>query len=200
MNSCSTPFVPAAVLVAAVLIHLPIRAAPESAKPPDAAAETSRSLYQLESSVISAGGALGTTPQHQLNGSVGQPAPIGAGSNVAYLLYAGFWYLVAVPDSPTATSDLLPLVNQLDQNVPNPFNPQTTISFQVAQPDVVHLEVFDLAGRRVRTLVHEMRPPGRHDVVWDGKDDGARQLPSNLYLLRLQIGRFEATRKMLLLK
>ncbi len=88
----------------------------------------------------------------------------------------------------------------LDQNFPNPFNPTTTIAFHLPHVSRITLHVFDVTGRRVRTLVNGKLPAGAHRVVWDGTDDGGRAVAGGVYFYRLQAGDFVATRKMLLIK
>jgi hypothetical protein len=88
-------------------------------------------------------------------------------------------------------------------NHPNPFNPYTTIEFSVVvglAPTHVLLEVFNIRGQRVRTLISEYMPSGNHSVVWDGRDDSGRPVGSGVYLYRLQAGEISETRRMLLLK
>lgn len=88
----------------------------------------------------------------------------------------------------------------LHQNVPNPFNPTTVISFEVPATSLVDLGVFDLSGRRIRTLRHGTVEAGLVSVVWDGRDDAQRPVASGVYFYRLSDGRQVTTRKMLLLK
>lgn len=76
----------------------------------------------------------------------------------------------------------------LNPAVPNPFNPSTTVSFDLPEAGLVRLSVFDVAGRLVRTLVDEMVPHGRHEAVWDGRDASGREVASGSYLARLQFG------------
>jgi hypothetical protein len=83
---------------------------------------------------------------------------------------------------------------------PNPFNPSTTISFSVSQEGPVALEVFDLAGRHVQTLVSAVVSAGEHSVQWHGRDDTAAQVASGVYLYRLKAGDFVQTKRMVLLK
>ncbi|RMI04697.1 MAG: T9SS C-terminal target domain-containing protein, partial [Calditrichaeota bacterium] len=83
---------------------------------------------------------------------------------------------------------------------PNPFNPTTTIAFHLPHVSRITLHVFDVTGRRVRTLVNGKLPAGAHRVVWDGTDDGGRAVAGGVYFYRLQAGDFVATRKMLLIK
>ena len=83
---------------------------------------------------------------------------------------------------------------------PNPFNPRTTISFDLARAGRVHLDCFDPAGRRVRSLLDVDLPPGQHRVPWDGKDDGGRSLASGVYFLRLTTPAGMETGRVLLIK
>ena len=88
----------------------------------------------------------------------------------------------------------------LSQNYPNPFNPTTRIEFTLAKSDLVSLEVYDLLGRKVRTLVSEYLSPGYKSVTWDGKNDEGGQVASGVYLYRMRAGELSQTKKMLLLK
>lgn len=69
--------------------------------------------------------------------------------------------------------------------VPNPFNPRTEISFTLSDRQDVRLEIYDLAGRRVLTLVDGTMPAGEHAVPWLGRDTGGRAVPSGAYVARL---------------
>ncbi len=71
---------------------------------------------------------------------------------------------------------------------PNPFNPRTTISYDLPEAGPVRLCVYDLAGRLLRTLVDEIRAQGSHDAVWDGRDASGRDVGSGTYLARLEFG------------
>jgi hypothetical protein len=88
----------------------------------------------------------------------------------------------------------------LERNVPNPFNPATTIGFSLAERSAVSLEVFDVSGRLVRTLVAAALPAGRHERVWDGRDDRGAPVGSGVYICRLRAGGRQQTGKLLLLK
>ena len=88
----------------------------------------------------------------------------------------------------------------LQPNFPNPFNPSTTIRYQLAEDGPVRLEVFDILGQKVRTLVADLQTAGFHRVVWDSRDDAQRQVAAGVYFYRLQAGEFTQVRKLLLLK
>jgi hypothetical protein len=89
----------------------------------------------------------------------------------------------------------------LKQNSPNPFNPVTTIEFEVRTPGAVQLRIYDARGQVVRTLLdREYATPRPDQVRWDGRDDAGQVVPSGMYFYKLFAGTDTATRKMLLLK
>jgi hypothetical protein len=90
--------------------------------------------------------------------------------------------------------------NTLKKNYPNPFNPETTIEFSLARSEKVQLAVYNIKGQRVKTLYDGYRSAGDHQVVWNGRDERGRELPSGVYLYRLVTDKEEITRKMMILK
>jgi hypothetical protein len=84
--------------------------------------------------------------------------------------------------------------------VPNPFNPSTTIRFVVEEAGFTQLAVYDVLGRRVRTLVSGVVPAGEHEVVWSGRDDSGGRVASGVYLCHMRSNGFVDTRKVVLLK
>ncbi|MFH1844046.1 MAG: FlgD immunoglobulin-like domain containing protein, partial [bacterium] len=95
---------------------------------------------------------------------------------------------------------LRPVVFRLHACYPNPFNPLTTIRFDLPRAEQVELTVYDLGGRLVRTVVDESLPVGFHEAVWDGRDNHGRITASGVYLYRIEAGDFRQSRRMLLLK
>jgi len=85
-------------------------------------------------------------------------------------------------------------------NHPNPFNPSTTISFSLSAPEHVSLAVYDITGRKVRTLVSGPMSAGAHSVVWNGRDSTGNAVASGPYFSRLSINSRVETRKMLLMR
>lgn len=93
----------------------------------------------------------------------------------------------------------------LYQNRPNPFNPVTTIDFYIdgqsaSGYEFVKLEIFNILGQAVKTLIDEPLPPGLHSVVWDGTDDKNARVATGVYLYRLKLDDASQTKKMVLLK
>ena len=95
---------------------------------------------------------------------------------------------------------MVPGLVRLHPPYPNPFNPMTTLAFDLGEPGHAQLAVFDLAGRRVTTVVDADLPAGRHDYTWLGRDDGGRAVPSGTYHVRLLAGGQTQTRKLSLIK
>ncbi len=87
----------------------------------------------------------------------------------------------------------------LSQNHPNPFNQATTLQYGLSEPAEVVLEIYDLLGRQVKTLVRRVEEAGFKSVVWDGTDEFGRPVSAGVYLYRIQAGDFVQTRKMVLL-
>jgi len=88
----------------------------------------------------------------------------------------------------------------LEQNVPNPLNPETLIAFSLPRPGFFSLEIIDLRGRVVRTLLAESRNEGRHEAVWDGRDGQGNQSSSGVYFYRLTTAEGVVSRKLTLVK
>lgn len=117
------------------------------------------------------------------------------------------WWLTASltgwSSSPATGSGDLPLPSAssiLDQNYPNPFNPSTMIAFDLDNAGHAKLDVFDAAGRFVKTLVDETLPAARHEVNWNGKDASGRSVASGVYFYSITSGGLRETKKMILLR
>ncbi|UCE65357.1 MAG: T9SS type A sorting domain-containing protein [Candidatus Zixiibacteriota bacterium] len=95
---------------------------------------------------------------------------------------------------------LLPREITLYQNYPNPFNAGTIIRFDVEDESRISINVYDLLGRRVSSIVDGYYRPGTHEISWDGLSRSGKELPTGIYLYKLKSDTFEQTRKMILLK
>ncbi|MCP4582622.1 MAG: T9SS type A sorting domain-containing protein [candidate division Zixibacteria bacterium] len=91
--------------------------------------------------------------------------------------------------------DILPTTFHLYQNYPNPFNASTTISYDIPRSSDVTIEIYDILGRRIETLIFQNQPAGSHSLIWH-----ARDLTSGIYFYRIQAGSYLESRKMLLIK
>lgn len=94
----------------------------------------------------------------------------------------------------------LPEKYDLSQNYPNPFNPSTQIRFALPSSGFVTLQVFDVLGRLVRTLISTNYRAGNYSVIWDGKNSDGRNVSTGVYLYRVSVNNYVATKKMILLK
>jgi hypothetical protein len=88
----------------------------------------------------------------------------------------------------------------LGQNYPNPFNPQTRISFYLRQPGEVSIKVYNILGQEVRDLVDGYYQNGEHKIVWDGKDDGGREVAAGIYFYQIKTENYTQAKKMALLR
>lgn len=84
---------------------------------------------------------------------------------------------------------------KLFDNYPNPFNPRTKITYSIKEEGLVTLKIYDVLGKEIATLVNENKPSGNYEAEFD-----ASQLPSGIYIYKLQAGSFISSKKMLLLK
>jgi hypothetical protein len=100
----------------------------------------------------------------------------------------------------TPVGDEVPTVTALSNAYPNPFNPQTTIVFALADPQRTELAIYDLQGSLVRTLVSESLNSGRHEIVWNGKNNQGQQVASGVYMARLRAGKVSQMKKLVLVK
>jgi hypothetical protein len=92
------------------------------------------------------------------------------------------------------------LTTRLEGNYPNPFNPSTTIRYSLKEAGPVSIEIYNLKGQLVRTLVNEVKESGSHSAIWNGLDQNNRTVSSGVYLFRMKSGKYSNTRKMIMLK
>lgn len=164
----------------------------------DAYAQVLRMGSVGASSGIAAGEKFG---MRSLSGQAAAGIPV----NGKYRHGVGFWFADPEIRIPNSTEDEeppdgIPARFELHSNYPNPFNPSTTIEFDVAAATHVRLEIFNILGQRVSLLVNELKASGRHKVVWNARDDGGSAVSSGVYLYRISADRFVKTRTMTLVK
>ena len=89
---------------------------------------------------------------------------------------------------------------KLHQAYPNPFNPTTTLKYEMGSAGPVSIDVFDVNGRKIRSLYNGIQIPGQHEIRWDAKDDHGRSMSSGVYLFKVNVNGKQQTAKSLLLK
>lgn len=144
--------------------------------------------------VVGSGGGKSANTNYQLMHTIGQPV-IDVISNTAYSDEQGFWYSPWSFVTGVEDEALTPKVYRLDQNFPNPFNPVTTIGFALVEPSHVRLQVYDVSGKLVMTVIDREMDAGSHTIRLKAKD-----LASGVYFYRLIAGRFVKTKKMIVLR
>lgn len=121
-----------------------------------------------------------------------------------------FWYKIEEVSltgqsqflGPINVEAALPLPEQfsVSRNYPNPFNPETTVHYELPEDGVVSVRVFDLMGREVKMLADGYMTAGRYDAKWDGTNHFGNAVSSGMYFVRVQAGEFSAVRKMTLMR
>ena len=96
--------------------------------------------------------------------------------------------------------ETLPKSFAVSPNYPNPFNPTTTIRYQLPQAAEVNLVIYNILGQQVRTLVNTHREAGYHQAVWDGRNDAGVPAGSGVYIYIFRAVDFQEVRKMILMK
>lgn len=135
----------------------------------------------------------------------------GVGSIAAYADGGGGWKLQGyrVGDSEWGDysiivsadeSDLIIPDNYYLYNYPNPFNPSTTIRYEIPEQSVITLSIYDIQGRNIQTLVSESKPAGHYEAQWNGIDESGKQVAAGMYFARLQVGDYASTIKMVNLR
>ena len=96
--------------------------------------------------------------------------------------------------------ETLPLRYALEQNYPNPFNPYTTIKYEIPHDGRVNIDVFNILGQKVTTLVDENKIAGHHTILWNGLNSAGRAVASGVYFYRLKSRDYSDIKKMTMLK
>ncbi|MEE9555320.1 MAG: T9SS type A sorting domain-containing protein [candidate division Zixibacteria bacterium] len=121
------------------------------------------------------------------------------GSDVAYVTKADtchYAFSLKRPDPDTP----VPFTYSLSQNYPNPFNANTQISFSIAEPGYTVMEIYDVLGRKITTLLSESMPAGNHVVLWNGTNLAGSQVAGGVYFYVIKANEYKDSRKMLYLK
>ena len=121
-----------------------------------------------------------------------------------YKIYAVYTTGDAVPlEIPVVGNGQAPeptYATELIGNHPNPFNPETKINFSLSSASHVTIDIYNIKGQRVRSLVNDKYDAGKYSITWQGTDDNNRKVGSGIYFYKMKGGRYTATKKMILLK
>ena len=101
---------------------------------------------------------------------------------------------------PILKKSAVPTQMTITGNYPNPFNPSTTVEFIISEGGNVKLEVYNITGQKVRSLLSDTMAPGKHTVVWDGRNDAGMDVSSGVYLFRLKMQTTDMTHRMMLVR
>jgi len=122
-------------------------------------------------------------------------------SNDEFILFVDDFSIHSVGGSVNNEDGVAPaVVTELKGNYPNPFNPETTISYSVRENVPVSIEIFNVKGQKVKTLVNEAKAAGNHSIVWKGMDDNNRPVSSGVYFFKMSAGKYSSTKKMIMMK
>jgi immune inhibitor A len=116
---------------------------------------------------------------------------------MAYIDKLGIYQLVYKSDH---NSGNVPKAHLLKSNYPNPFNHSTSIAYETSSPGWVRIEIYNLLGQKVKTLVNEYQPAGRYNTLWNGTSDQNQIVSSGIYFCRFSVDQFSQTKKMVFLK
>ncbi len=111
------------------------------------------------------------------------------------LMYASFD--VVVPNTENVSPELKSIATS---NYPNPFNPITTIEYSVPQDGNVSIDIYNILGQKVNTLVNSVHSKGMYSIQWDGKDNNNKELPSGIYFYRISQNGKSVTKKIVMMK
>lgn len=164
--------------------------------------------------VTGSGGVLYSYSQNYVHAATAGEVFIGDSYSPNYFLVTGFWSFPSPEPVDVSFADelIFPKEYKLHQNYPNPFNPTTTINYDLPEESIVKIEIFNIVGQRVRSLIQsETELPGYKKAIWDGRNDAGGIVASGAYFYRILITNqkpnaqegeniFHQTKKMLFLK
>ena len=97
-------------------------------------------------------------------------------------------------------NELVPAVYALNQNYPNPFNPTTQINYELPNHNFVNIDIYDVIGHKIKSLVSSNQEAGYKSVVWNATNELGQPVSAGMYIYTIQAGEFRQTKKMVLLK
>jgi hypothetical protein len=154
---------------------------------------------QITSFTVDGGGGSSSGGGWSVTGTIAQP-DAGVLSNGTYTLRGGFWWGGVAPTSVDEDPLLPPARFALHPVHPNPFNPATSIAFELATAARVQVCIYNLRGERVATLLDAVQPAGRHRLVWRGRDDRGDEVASGVYVVNVEASGERVSRRIVLVR
>jgi len=112
---------------------------------------------------------------------------------------AQIWHY-SIPNLSLVENNSLPNKFILHQNYPNPFNPTTSLRYDLPENNLVNITIYDMLGRKVKTLINQTQDAGYKSIIWNTTDDYGKPVSAGIYLYQIQAGEYISTKKMVLLK
>ena len=104
----------------------------------------------------------------------------------------------------TSVEEMVDFISQIPirflKNHPNPFNPITTISFEIGEAGKTKIEIFNIKGQKIKTLLKQKMEIGKHSVDWEGNDNNNKRVSSGIYFYKISVNGKQKTNKMIMLK
>jgi hypothetical protein len=160
-------------------------------------AQSSANFKLVQTSMSSAGGAP-TSANYKMKESAMGAMTVGALSSASFRLNGGV--LLTPVDDPSVNGDHVPTHFQVLQNYPNPFNPTTNIQYDLPQPAVVKIRIYNELGQVVKTYNPGRRMAGSYQLIWNGCNDQGVGMPNGIYYYQVIADGFNETRIMTLVK
>jgi hypothetical protein len=156
--------------------------------------------YFLKRGTLSSGGGYSSSQNFILKDAIGQPV-VGEAQSAEYIEQVGFYsYFVTPLVGIEEQKEAFPMVFSLSQNFPNPVNTKTNIRFTVPKVCHVSINIYDIVGRTVKSLVDEEKEPGSHEISWNRTDNTGSKLASGIYFIVMDAKSFRITQKIVVVR
>lgn len=167
----------------------------------NASTAQSSDIYTPQSFSFGMGGGVVQSQDYQSQSAIGQSSLNGETNSENFSSNSGFLQIQQIlTEVEQKKESKIPKEFKLCQNFPNPFNPTTTIQFQLPKSARVTIIIYDILGRQVRELVNKDFEPGYHSVIFDSKDNFGQLIASGVYFYRMHAENYVASKKLLQLK
>ena len=155
---------------------------------------------KINRSIIGSSAVENASSSFQMKGTLGQAA-VGVSTNNETTIASGYWgWISKQTNLSTEKKELIPSVFKIQPAYPNPFNPTTTLRYDLPQDSHVLITIYDIRGRKVKTLINENQNAGYRITQWNATNDFGQPISAGMYIYAIQAGDFRTVKKMILLK